>query len=104
MSRTGFTSWIGAGAAAVVLVSAITVASCTSIGSVSPEAQARWSRDSAAYVRDSIKWARDTFVRDSISRTVDTDTLYRLLHTMLVAQNPVPLFAEYECASGSLNW
>ena len=70
----------------------------------SPEAQARWTQDSAAYVRDSTKWVRDSVVRDSISRTINTDSLYHLYHRMLLAKDPATLMGLVNCEDGRLSW
>lgn len=69
-----------------------------------PAAQIRWSQDSAAYVRASAKWVRDSVVRDSISRTINTDSLYRLYHRMLNATDPVPVMLLVNCERGRLTW
>lgn len=71
---------------------------------LSAEEQARWSRDSAQYVQDSLKWVRDAVVRDSISRSVNTDSLYHLYHQMLVAPDPVPIMLLVNCESGRVTW
>ena len=58
-------------------------------------AMAQWTLDSAKYVQDSVKWVRDSVVLDSISRTINTDSLYRLYRRTLYSTTPVPLvFAE----------
>lgn len=64
----------------------------------------RWTRDSSQYVADSTKWVRDSIVRDSISRTMNTDSLYRLYRRMLYAADPVPLMHLIECESTRLGW
>jgi hypothetical protein len=71
---------------------------------LTPDEQARWTRDSARYVQDSVKWVHDSVVRDSISRTVDTDSLYRLYHRMLVAPDPVPIMLLVNCERFRLTW
>lgn len=71
---------------------------------LTPAEQARWSRDSAQYVLDSAKWVHDAFVRDSISRTVNTDSLYHLYREMLTAPNPVPIMLLVNCERGRLTW
>lgn len=63
-----------------------------------------WLRDSTKYVADSAKFVRDSFVRDSISRTVNTDSLYRLYRRMLAAADPVPVMAMVGCELGRLSW
>jgi hypothetical protein len=64
----------------------------------------RWSRDSTKYIQDSIKWVRDAVVIDSISRTINTDSMYRLIRAQLRADNPVPLQGAIDCEMGRLNW
>jgi hypothetical protein len=65
--------------------------------------RSQWSRDSAQYVVDSIRYAHDHRVRDSISRTINTDSLYKLNRARLVAANPVPLEGERECEEARLS-
>ena len=60
-------------------------------------AAAQWSKDSAKYSEDSIKWVHDSIVVDSISRTVNTDSLYRLIRAQLRADNPVPIQRAIDC-------
>ena len=69
-----------------------------------PEEQARWRRDTAKYIQDSTKWARDSIVRDSISRSINTDSLYRLYHRMLAASEPVSIMFLVRCEEGRLPW
>jgi hypothetical protein len=63
-----------------------------------------WLRDSTKYVADSAKFVHDSVVRDSISRTVNTDSLYRLYRRMLAAADPVPVMAMVGCELGRLTW
>jgi hypothetical protein len=55
---------------------------------LTPEVQVQWTRDSAAYEARLGKFLRDSTVIDSIARTIDTDSLYRLYHRMLTIQDP----------------
>lgn len=48
------------------------------------------SADSVKYVTESTKWVRDSVAIDSISRTINTDSLFHLLRAQLHAENPVP--------------
>jgi Ni/Co efflux regulator RcnB len=91
---------------AALCVTLPSVAACHSgqPRTLTPDEQARWTRDSARYVQDSVKWVHDSVVRDSISRTVDTDSLYRLYHRMLVAPDPVPIMLLVNCEAGRLTW
>ena len=70
----------------------------------SAAALAQWSRDSAKYIQDSIKWVRDSIVIDSISRTINTDSLYGLIRAQLRADNPVPLQRAIDCEMFRLSW
>lgn len=63
-----------------------------------------WLRDSTEYVADSANFVRDSVVRDSISHTVDTDSLYRLYRRMFAAADPVPVMALVGCELGRLSW
>jgi hypothetical protein len=55
-------------------------------------------------VRDSIKWVHDSLVVDSISRTVNTDSLYRINRAQLRAEDPVPLQRAINCEVARLYW
>jgi len=54
--------------------------------------------------QDSTKWVRDSIVRDSISRTINTDSLYRTWRRMLHAPDPVPLMGLIYCEGARLAW
>ncbi len=69
-----------------------------------PEAPAKWTEDSARYLADSTKWVRDSIVRDSILRTINTDTLFRDYHRMLAAADPVALVGQVECECSNVLW
>lgn len=69
-----------------------------------PVVAAQWSRDSAKYVQDSIKWVHDSVVVDSISRRVNTDSLYHLIRGQLHADNPVPMQRAIDCEMARLSW
>jgi hypothetical protein len=69
----------------------------------SPAAVAR-SADSVKYVKDSTKWVRDSVAVDSISRTINTDSLFRLLRAQLHAEKPVPLQGAVDCETARLEW
>jgi hypothetical protein len=56
-----------------------------------------WRRDSGAYEAALAIWLRDSAVVDSVSRTVDTDSLYRLYRRLLTDPNPAPLVQEIAC-------
>ena len=71
--------------------------------SVDPTVAAAYSRDSAKFVRDSIRWARAPIVIDSISRTINTDSLYRLYRTFIAAENPVPVWGAILCETVRLS-
>jgi len=89
-----------------LLCVATTGACQTGRGGRAPDAAtaARWSNDSAKYVRDSIKWVHDSLVIDSISRSIKTDSLYRLYRAQLRAGNPIPLERAINCERAKLHW
>ena len=70
---------------------------------LSPEidVRAQWTRDSARFVLDSIQWERDVRVRDSISRSINTDTLYWIYRAMLAKPDP-ELFARAHCVTSGI--
>jgi hypothetical protein len=47
-------------------------------------------------------WLRDSAVIDSITRTVDTDSLYRLHRSALAADNPEPIYQQIGCEGDRL--
>jgi len=67
-----------------------------------PEAREAYTRDSAQYVKDSAHWARSLFVLDSISRSVDTDSLYRLHQAVVAAGKPAPIYTALICESARI--
>jgi hypothetical protein len=89
-----------------LILAAVTGAACQTSPAPRPtvDAAARWSQDSANYVRDSIKWVHDSVVVDSISRTVNTDSLYRLNRAQLRAEDPIPLQRAIGCEMSRLYW
>lgn len=62
----------------------------------------RYRRDSAQYAVDSAKWAHDVFVLDSISRSINTDSLYRLYHLELAARDPAAIEHAILCETDHL--
>lgn len=72
--------------------------------SLTPEQQAKWTQDSARYLADSAKWVRDSIVRDSISRTINTDSLFRGMHRMLAAPDPAATLGQVECIHSQITW
>jgi hypothetical protein len=87
-----------AGCLAACFFAATTAAGCQT-GRAGPSADA-----TAKFVRDSIKWVRDSVVIDSISRTINTDSLYHLYRAQLRAENPVPLEAAINCERTRIHW
>jgi hypothetical protein len=65
---------------------------------------AQWTKDSAGYIQDSAKWVRDSIVIDSISRAINTDSLYHLERAQLRAENPVPFQRAIDCEMARLSW
>lgn len=68
------------------------------------EQQMQWAQDSAKFVTDSAKWVRDSLVRDSISRTVNTDSMFHDYHRMLDASDPIAILSRIECEPRELAW
>jgi len=69
---------------------------------VDSAAAARWKSDSTRYVTDSTKWAHDSTVRDSVARSINTDSLYRLYRASLHADNPIQLTGAAQCETARL--
>jgi hypothetical protein len=65
--------------------------------SLPPQAPAEWQRDSAAYEGALAMWLRDSAVVDSVARTINTDSLYRLYRLMLHHPNPGAVMPEIAC-------
>jgi hypothetical protein len=63
----------------------------------SPQVIDPWQRDSAAYEGALAMWLRDSAVVDSVSRTINTDSLYRLYRLMLHHPNPGAVMPEIAC-------
>lgn len=55
------------------------------------------SPEMVKYLRDSITWAHAERVIDSLSRTINTDSLYTLYRTALTAENPAPIIGQITC-------
>jgi hypothetical protein len=63
----------------------------------SPQADSAWAADSISREAEIAKWLADSAVRDSVSRLVNTDSLYRLYHAMLNAPDPHDLLQPRAC-------
>lgn len=63
-----------------------------------------FARDSAVYTRRLALWQRDSVVLDSISRTISTDSLYRLNHALLTTVNPAGAERRIMCEEIRLGW
>jgi hypothetical protein len=90
----------------LLLASALALAASACHGQkpvVDPAALQAYSRDSAQFVRDSIRWARAPFVIDSIARTINTDSLYRLHRNSLTASNQVLTWRELLCEQARMS-
>lgn len=48
----------------------------------------KWKADSVAYVGRLAKWREDSIRIDSIARTINTDSLYRIYRAMLQSEDP----------------
>jgi hypothetical protein len=62
-----------------------------------PQAVNDWQRDSSAYDDALAIWLRDSAVVDSVSRTINTDSMYRMYRRMLHDTNPAPIMQEIAC-------
>jgi hypothetical protein len=69
-----------------------------------PERVVAYQAAVTRFEHDSAKWVRDSLVRDSISRTINTDSLYHLYHVMLLATEPVPIMSLLHCEKCRLGW
>ena len=58
--------------------------------------------DSVAYEQQLAAWLRDSAVIDSIARTIDTDSLYRVHRSALTADNPEPVYQQIACEGDRL--
>ena len=68
--------------------------------SATPERVAAYKAALSQFERDSANWA----VMDSISRTINTDSLYHLYHVLLHSANPVPIMHLRDCEEFRLVW
>lgn len=64
----------------------------------------QWVADSAAFEARLSRWLRDSAVFDSLSRSVSTDSLYRLYRAMYVAQRPEIYVSPIACFESDLVW
>src|SRR3954464_354859 len=88
--------------AAIVLLLSATASGCQSPRKLTPDEQAKWTRDSAEYSVNLVRWMRDSALMDSISRTINTDSLYRLFHAALRPQPMVPIVRAITCERNRL--
>lgn len=65
---------------------------------------AGWARDSAKNYPALVKWLRDSVVRDSVSRMINTDSLYRLHLVEAHAANPIPIVGKALCEQARLSF
>jgi hypothetical protein len=65
---------------------------------------AAWARDSARYRVELARWLRDSSLIDSLSRQVNTDSLYALGRAMLTAEDPHSLMQAIVCEHFRLAW
>ena len=82
--------------AVLALSGASTVLACQS--SRTPAKDSAWTTDSIAYEVALAKWRADSTVRDSVSRLVNTDSLYALYRSMVLAKDPHAVAQERSCA------
>lgn len=67
------------------------------------EQKERWLRDSTDHAIALARWIRDSVVIDSIARTINTDSLYHLEHSMLLTGDR-RLPQEAACEEFRLAW
>jgi hypothetical protein len=70
---------------------------------LSPAEQAKWTADSSRYEVQLAKWIRDSTVVDSISRIINTDSLYRIMHATLKSAKPSTLLQAANCETDRLS-
>jgi hypothetical protein len=62
-----------------------------------PQPVNEWQRDSSAYDEAVAIWLRDSAVVDSVARTINTDSLFRMYRRMLNDTNPAAKMQEIAC-------
>jgi hypothetical protein len=78
-------------------VTGVAVAASGSDEARAPDAEAIYRVELASYKKALAVWRRDSAVVDSVSRTIDTDSLYRLHRALLTAQDPAAAHQEIAC-------
>jgi hypothetical protein len=82
---------------ALLIVAATSASGCPKAKPLTAAEQQQWTHDSAEYEVKLAKFLRDSTVTDSVSRTINTDSLYRLFHAALAPQPIVPITREMTC-------
>ena len=67
-----------------------------------PDAEAIYRVELASYEKALAVWRRDSAIVDSVSRPIDTDSLYQLYRQMLDAPDPAVALQEVACAEWRL--
>lgn len=86
-----------------ILLTCVGVAASTSDEARAPDAEAIERIELASYEKALAAWLRDSTVVDSVSRTIDTDTLYALYRKMLTAPDPAAIYQEIACEEWRLS-
>jgi hypothetical protein len=78
-------------------VAGVALAASGSEEARAPDAEEIYRVELASYEKALGAWRRDSAVVDSVSRTVDTDSLYRLYRALLTADDPAVAYEEIAC-------
>jgi hypothetical protein len=84
-------------AIALIGATAVAVAARRAEELRAPDAEAIYQVELASYGKALAAWQRDSAAVDSVSRGIDTDTLYRLHRAMLAAPDPAVVMQEIAC-------
>jgi hypothetical protein len=77
----------------------------TSSGNFASEASpSSWAPESVQLAQERAVWQQDSVVLDSLSRNVNTDSLYRVGRAMLVSRDPGRLMNASACERYRLAW
>ena len=81
----------------LIAVTGVAVASSAGDEAHAPDADEIYRVELASYEKALAEWRRDSLVVDSVSRTIDTDSLYRLHRQLLTAEDPAAAYKEIAC-------
>jgi hypothetical protein len=88
---------------ALIGAAAVAVAARRADDLPAPDAEAIYRVELASYDKALTAWRRDSAVIDSVSRAIDTDTLYRLHRAVLDAPDPAAAMQEAACEEWRLS-